>query len=65
MTTVEVAASLLLGVPPVLGIFWAVAQVKWINDVELKEPEEELKQITAGDVHIQPGPYQRDYRLPL
>eukprot|EP00391_Amoebophrya_sp_Ameob2_P004907 CAMPEP_0179004078 /NCGR_PEP_ID=MMETSP0795-20121207/13074_1 /TAXON_ID=88552 /ORGANISM="Amoebophrya sp., Strain Ameob2" /LENGTH=770 /DNA_ID=CAMNT_0020698239 /DNA_START=102 /DNA_END=2414 /DNA_ORIENTATION=+ len=55
MTTVEVAASLLLGVPPVLGIFWAVAQVKWINDVELKEPEEELKQITAGYVHIHAG----------
>jgi len=46
--TVEVVVSCLLGVPPVLGILWAVAQVKWIHDVPLREPAEELKQITAG-----------------
>ncbi|CAD7967805.1 unnamed protein product [Amoebophrya sp. A25] len=51
----DLLVSLLLSVPPVLGIFWAIVQTKWVNDVELKEPAEELKQITAGDPTIPGG----------
>jgi inorganic pyrophosphatase len=47
----DMFVNVLLGVPPIVGILWAIVQTKWVSSIELKEPggdEEEMKQITSG-----------------